>query len=187
MRRIKSKLNIIVLVILTMCLLISSCSGEKREVGYFVLHYRDINYKHNNNKTYTIQVYDYLDTDKSKNGILNAEDHSVILYDEIDFLGIGPLNNEDGSPAGPDTHLIGKLTVTCTAESDNGRCNANNVRFELSKSKDGKIVDSVKEFGKSTKDVLRKGDVCDIEYNIDVPEDWVDDSETDWRLDIYFD
>lgn len=170
-----------------MGLLISSCNNEKtsKYSGIFELSYADINIKYNNKKKYIIQVYDYLDSDKTKNGALKQDEHTAVLYDMNDYiLSIYDNWKGDGSL---ETHLEGTLTVTCIAENENGRCNVKNVKFELSKSKDGRVIGSVSEFGEPGKDVLRKGETCDINYNIDVPEDWVEDDETNWRLDIYFD
>lgn len=190
MKITKIKLNIIA-IIFVMGLLISSCNNEKNSKfsGIFELSYADINIKHNNKKKYIIQVYDYLDSDKTKNGALKNDGHKALLYDRNDYSGLrnGNWKNQDGSLVKADTRLEGTLTVTCIAENENGRCNVKNVKFELSKSKDGRVIGSVSEFGEPGKDVLRKGETCDINYSIDVPEDWVEDDETNWRLDIYFD
>ena len=170
-----------------MGLLISSCNNEKNSKfsGIFELSYADINIKHNNKKKYIIQVYDYLDSDKTKNGALKNDGHKALLYDRNDYSGLR--NDGVWNLEVEDTYLGGTLTVTCIAENENGRCNVKNVKFELSKSKDGRVIGSVSEFGEPGKDVLRKSETCDINYSIDVPEDWVEDDETNWRLDIYFD
>ncbi len=196
MKKINWKIKMFV-SILVMGLIISSCTGKtetNNRSGAFILNYSDINFKHNINKSFVIELYYYLSVSDSKNGILQQENNKAMIYDDFDLNGIDVNDLRDtstGEKAKPNTKLSGILNVICTKESSNEPfCDVTKIKFELSKKdKDGTIIGSESCWGKPSKEKLRKGDKCEIEYDISVPEEWVDndDDECKWRLDIYWD
>ena len=193
MKKINWKLKILTSV-LVVGFIISSCTSKK-EIDYysgtFSLDYTDINYKHNINKKFNIEEYYYLNSADSKYGNLQEENSKAVIYDDYDLNGMNYNDFRDattGEKAKPDTRFWGTLTVTCTKEGGETFCDATKIKFELSKkNKDGVIIGSESSWGKPSKEKLKKGDKCEIEYTISVPEEWVDDNECNWRLDIYWD